>query len=205
MKKQLFIFLVLTMGNSYSQNLTELNINFMLRGNKYVSSSKVDTTALGGYGGSDNLPKKNALEKFNEKGFILRIDTLDTSSIGNKYLAYKLYLINTTEKEIELFASDSRISIIAQALVDGEWKNIEYLPSSSCGNSYHSVFLNPNEYWEFLIPKFKGKLKTKIRYRLILGKDKFIDSNEIYASINKKQLYEKQSYSNNGIMDPYFD
>ncbi|MFD2892789.1 hypothetical protein ACFS5J_12280 [Flavobacterium chuncheonense] len=109
MKRLLFIFLVLIMGNSYSQKLTELNIKFMLRGNKYVCSSTVDTTALGGYGGNDNLPKKNAIEKFNAKSFILRIDTLNTSSIGNKYLAYKLYLINSTEEQIKLLASDSRI------------------------------------------------------------------------------------------------
>lgn len=94
---------------------------------------------------------------------------------------------------------------MAEVFYKGEWLPIEYLPSSGCGNSYHNVYLEENEYWVFKIPKFKGRIKTKLRYRLKIGKGEFIYSNEIPTSINKKQLTEKEGHKPSGIMDPYND
>ncbi len=198
----IILFLNFTFG--YSQKTKDLNINYMLRGQMYASSSVIDSSALGGFGGSDNLAKSIKDIVFVEKGFFLKIDTTQTAVILNKFNGYKFFIVNKSDSIIKLTASDSRLSVIAQAFIDNEWKNIEYLPSSWCGNSYHSVFIKPNEYWEFNIPKFKGKIKTKIRYQLKLGKD-FIYSNEIFASINKKQLIFKQGHKANGLMDPYND
>lgn len=176
----------------------------MLRGHIYAESSIIDTAALGGFGGSDNLPKKyNDSLKMSETGFFLKIDTTKITTINNKYNGYKLFIVNKTDSIVKLDASDSRLYAIAQVFYQGKWKPIEYLPSSWCGNSYHDVYLKQNEYWEFDIPKFKGKIKVKLRYILILGAGQYLYSNEIQTSINKGQLKNKEDYSRNGIMDPY--
>lgn len=193
-------------STTFGQKKPDLNIDFMLRGHIYAKSSIIDTTALGGFGGSDNLPKKiNESLALADRGLLLKIDTTQTTTINDKYNGYKLYIANKTDTIVRLDASDSRLSVIAEVFYQGEWKPIEYLPSSWCGNSYHDVYLKQNEYWEFDIPKFTGKLRTKLRYKLILGKDKYYYSNEIQASINKGQLENKEGHKPNGIMDPYND
>lgn len=201
---KLIISFLLIINLSFSQT-KDLNIKYMLQGNIYAASSIIDSTAPGGFGGSDNLPKELKKTDFSEKGLFLKIDTTKATIISEKINGYKFFIVNKTDSIAKFYASDSRLSVIAQAFVNNEWKNIEYLPSSWCGNSSHKVFLKPQEYWEFDIPKFSGKLKTKIRYRLKLGKDIFIYSNEISASINKKQLSYKQGHKSNGLMDPYID
>jgi hypothetical protein len=47
------------------------------------------------------------------------------------------------------------------------WRDIEYIPSSWSGNSYHQVFLGKNEYWEFEAPLYDGAMKTKLRLKLL--------------------------------------
>ena len=191
---------------TFGQKKQDLNIDFMLRGHIYAKSSIIDTTALGGFGGSDNLPKEiNEKLTLLDSELLLKIDTTLATTINDKYNGYKLYIANKTDTIVRLEASDSRLSVIAEVFYKGEWKPIEYLPSSWCGNSYHDVYLKQNEYWEFDIPKFTGKIKTKLRYKLILGKYNYIYSNEILTSINKGQLKNKEEYKPNGIMDPYND
>lgn len=178
----------------------------MLRGHIYAQSSIEDSTALGGFGGSDNSPKKlNDSLNFAEKGLFLKIDTTKIVTLNAKFNAYKLYIGNKSDTMVQLDASDSRLYVIAEVFYRGKWQAIEYLPSSWCGNSYHNVYLKQNEYWTFDVPKFGGKIKTKLRYRLMVSKDKFIYSNEIVTSFNKKQLTEKEGHTPNGLMDPYND
>jgi hypothetical protein len=50
-----------------------------------------------------------------------------------------------------------------------------------------------------------GRIQTKIRYKLLAGKNFYIYSNEITGAINKKQLSNKQGHIPQGIMDPYVD
>lgn len=196
------IFLMLCL-KTFGQKKPDLNIDFMLRGHIYAKSSIEDTTAFGGFGRSDNLPKKiNENLTLASSGLLLKIDTTQTVTINDKYNGYKLYLANKTDTIIRLEASDSRLSVLAEVVYKGKWNPIEYLPSSWCGNSYHNVYLKQNEYWEFDIPKFTGKIKTKLRYKLILSRDKYLYSNEIRTSINKGQLEIMEGHGPNGIMDP---
>lgn len=205
-KKLTTAIILLLCSATFGQNKQDLNIDFMLRGHLYAKSSIIDSTALGGFGGSNNLPKKiNENLAFAADGLLLKIDTTQPTTINDKYNGYKLYFANKSDTILRLEASDSRLSIIAEVFHKGEWKPIEYLPSSWCGNSYHDVYLKQNEYWEFDIPKFTGKIKTKLRYKLILGKDKYLYSNEIRTRINKGQLENKKGHKPNGIMDPYKD
>ncbi len=62
----------------------------MLRGHIYAKSSIEDTLAAGGFGGSNNLPKKmNDSLSFLDKGLFLKIDTTEITTI-NKKRNYKL-------------------------------------------------------------------------------------------------------------------
>ena len=94
---------------------------------------------------------------------------------------------------------------------EGKWKDIDYLPSSWCGNSYHVVSLEPGAYWKFVIPKFEGDIRTKLRIELQYidalhpKEDKVIYSNIIDGTINPGQLWNKEKYYPQGIMDPYND
>lgn len=191
---------------SICQQTTDLNIDYMLRGHLYVQSSIEDKEALGGFGGSDNRPQKltNKLSVKNQ-GLSLLIDTTRIVPIGSKYNGYTLYLVNKSDSLLKLSASDSRLNAVAEAWYEGKWQPIEYLPASSCGNSYHTVYLLQHEYWKFTIPKFAGKIPVKIRYRLFLGEGQYLYSNEITAYINKGQFKNKQAYQPEGIMDPYVD
>lgn len=206
--RYLLIAMILLVSNAgMSQKLQDVNIDFMLRGRMYAQSSVIDTTALGGYGGSDNSPKQiSALVNLPAtKNISLYINTSKNIAIEEKYNGYRLYLANQTDSLVGFLASDSRLSVIAEVYYDKKWQPIEYLPNSGCGNSYHHLYLKPNEYWEFDVPKFKGKIPVKLRYRLALGKNSYIYSNEIEASVNKKQLSVRQDYTNQGLMDPYFE
>ncbi len=197
---------LLPFSSIFGQAGKDLNINFMLRGHVYAQSSVVDSLAPGGFGGSDNLPQKiDARSNFSENGFFLKIDTTALVSISGKYNGYNLFIINKSDSIVQLEVSDSRLYAIAEIYYKEKWQPIEYLPHSWCGNSYYNVYLKQNEYWSFPIPKFSGKIKTKLRYRLMIGKDKYVYSNIISAGINKGQLTRKEEHVPNGIMDPYND
>jgi len=200
------------------KQLTNLNIDFMNRGYFYAYSkpNKKDT---GGFGKSANLPKpisKSDNFPSNILSIIVRKD-LEVTIYG-MYKGITVFVTNNTKNEICFNAQDSRLYMKVQALnINGEWKNIEYLPSSWCGNSYHTLTLEPNYFWSFATPIYEGDFKTKLRIEL-----KYIDpsdksdnrrdrkeitiySNEYEGSINPGQFWRKETYYPNGIMDPYND
>lgn len=171
-------------------SLDSLCLYSQFYGNCYAYSSPKSKMKSNGEAISDNLPKKID-KRFKRKGFYLVLNPSDTSVINGNILACKLYLVNRTDTLITLNAVDSRLNIIAEALNDKfEWQPISCLPSSDCGNSYHRVALEKDEYWSFDIPFFKGFYKSKIRYSLYVG-SKYVNkviSNEIDAYINKEQF-----------------
>ncbi len=187
--------------------LDSVDVNFQFHGRCYAYSSNKNAIPSNGEAHSKNFPK-NIDESFPKAGFYLVINSDEYIRVDSTKLGCKLYLVNTTDSLIKLAASDSRLSIVAEALnEDNLWQPITFLQSSWCGNSYHTVALDTNEFWEFSIPVFKGSYKTKIRYTLSLGKEGQIHSNEIAAFINKDQLdaTKKQGYNRKGLMDPYED
>ena len=103
-------------------------------------------------------------------------------------------------------ASDSRLNLVQEAMdTDGTWKEIEYLPSSWCGNSYHSVYLAPHHYWEFVAPKYSGPQRTKLRFKLTLSPDRVLYSTAYDGGIHPEQFTVKQGHNPTNIMDPYTD
>jgi hypothetical protein len=75
-------------------------------------------------------------------------------------------MVNTTNDKVQFKAQDSRLYLVAEALNEkNEWVAITYLPSSWCGNSYHEITLDANEYWSFDILFSKESLRPNCATR----------------------------------------
>ncbi len=191
-----------------------LNVDYMNRGYFYASSKFIKELAgLGGWGSSDNESKRmNSLDKFSPNSLQILIDTNQRTLWGGRYKAVKLFVVNTSPDTLYFDAQDSRLDMKIQAQdKNGEWRDIEYLPSSCCGNSYHTLFLSPMELWEFSTPVYQGGVRTKIRAKLLYRRTKnnkeidVIYSNEVNGLVNPGQFWNKREYFPLGIMDPYED
>lgn len=194
--------------------LLPLNIDYMNRGYFYAYSTPKKTAEdeSGGWATSTNLPQPITAGRFPEQSLTVFIDTAKTDSIQDLYKGYKLYISNTTADTVHFNAQDSRLYLQLQAQDSkGEWRDIEYLPSSWCGNSYHTVDLEPNAYWHFTIPQYEGEMTTQIRAALQYidpanpKLNKVVYSNVINGTVNPGQFWNKMSYTPKGLMDPYND
>jgi hypothetical protein len=193
--------------DSVKLELDSVDIDFQFRGRCYAFNSAKHNVESNGEAHSSNLAQKTD-DSFTKNDNYLFLNTQEYEGSDNNRAAHKLYLVNTTKSKISYSAQDSRLNIVAQALDEnGEWKDISYLPSSWCGNSYHKVTLGKNEYWRFYVPVFKGTFATKLRYVLLDGGENLLVSNEIDVLINPGQFNaeKKQGHNSEGIMDPYDD
>lgn len=174
-----------------------VNITYMNRGYFYAYSNPVKDY-YNGWGVSRNEPKTLPNESTG-MGLVLVEDD------------FTLFLKNFSSDTVQFAAQDSRLYMKLQAIDrEGKWRDIEYLPSSWCGNSYHTIALPPGYYWEFNLPKYQGEFETSIRVELsrfntTSGKNEIMYSNEFPGSVNPGQFWRKPGYSPNGLMDPYFD
>ena len=197
-------------------NLDYFNIDYMNRGYFYANSDK--TEGLGGWGKSDNyakdiIPKEIADKASLKDSIVMWIDTENVVPLAKRYKGRYVFVSNVSDREIELDAQDSRLYAKMQALnQEGKWQDIEYLPSSWCGNSYHTITLKPNHTWKFLTPIYKGTFKTQLRLALIIknnyrdeNKSTILYSKPVNGSINLSQFWRKPDYFPRGLMDPYFD
>jgi hypothetical protein len=216
MKKTLFavLFLALVIFAEGQETLprkplADLNIEFMMRGYFFAGSEIEDKRALGGFGTSRNFPKALTPDLGAPGGAVSLIAKPDEEAVfAGKYKGLKVLLVNGTDDRVGFPASDSRLNIVQEALDrDGKWKPVEYLPSSWCGNSYHTVFLGPKEYWEFTAARYAGSFKTRLRFRLDGVKSQAkklpIYSNEFEGGVNAKQFSVRQGHKPTSIMDPY--
>jgi hypothetical protein len=187
--------------------LKNLNIEFMMRGYFFAASSVPDKEAFGGFGTSSNYPKDITRDMTVPDGAISLIARpLEEVVFATEYSGLKVWLVNGTNERLRFNAQDSRLYIVQEAIdVDGKWKPVEYLPSSWCGNSYHLVFLDRKEYWEFAAARYTGKFKTRLRFRLQWQKSDnkklMVYSNEFDGSVNAKQFTVKEEDTPTSIMD----
>ena len=183
----------------------------MNRGYFYAASAQEDLqAAYMGWGRSANLPHKQLGSGFPDNQLSITIDTGAIVPFDSVFAGYKVFISNTTNHAFKFNAQDSRLSVkLAAEDSNGEWRYIEYLPASWCGNSYHEITLQPNSYWTFRTPKYHGEIHTRIRAALWYvdpadpKKQKTVFSNIINGSINPAQFWNKPTYHRNGIMDPY--
>lgn len=200
-----------------NNTLKSLNIDYMNRG-YYYAYSKPNKSDIGGFGTSRNLPVKCITENFPKNKVSVIVDLNNQDTIQNMYLGFKVFVVNNSNKNINFNAQDSRLYMKVQALNEiGIWNDIEYLPSSWCGNSYHTLTLDTNNYWTFKTPKYEGEYKTKLRIELEYIDPKIkskkrrkeseitIYSNEFEGSVNPAQFWNKRQYYPKGIMDPYYN
>jgi hypothetical protein len=202
-----------------SKQIENLNIDFMNRG-YFQAYSKPSKKDLGGFGGSGNIPKKNAgSDNFTPGVLSVIVRPEMKATVYGLYNGMKVFVANASGKEISFNAQDSRLYMKVQALnAKGEWKDIEYLPSSWCGNSYHTLTLEPKHHWNFIMPVYEGDLKTKLRVELKYldpdhkpkdedeeQKEITVYSNEFEGSVNEGQFWRIRKYYPQGLMDPYND
>ena len=185
-----FFAIVMLAVCSHAKALIPFETETMIRGYCHAGSRK-DDKGLFGYAPSSNAPKKITEGIPGTDGEIALIALpADEVPFGKQYHGFRLLLVNRTAKEVSFAASDSRLYITCEARdQDGEWKPIEYLPSSFCGNSRHSVYLPNGYYWEFSAPVYSGSFKTKLRYTY-RGNSY---SNEFDGSINPVQFKELET------------
>ena len=204
--------------------LIRMNIAWQQRGYFFASGSdqKTQTSGLVLYGlGNQNYPKKmKELPKnivLKNKSIIISVDTLTKDTFENKYYGHSVYIINNTGDTVFFGVQDSRLQMKVQAKdKSGKWKDIEYLPSSWCGNSYYAIPLNAGDFWKLSTPIYHGVFKTKLRIVLEdswgYGMNRHVNkkqknrvyySNEYNGTINPGQFFRKQEYTQNGLMDPY--
>jgi hypothetical protein len=179
-----FLPIVMLAIYSHAKDLIPLETETMISGYCFAGSRKDDKAF--GYGPSSNAAKEITEGIPGTDGEISLIALPDDEvPFRKQYNGFRLLLINRTAKEVSFPASDSRLGIICQARdQDGEWKPIEYLRSSWCGNSRHSAYLPSGHYWEFSVPVYSGSFKTKLRYSHLGGSY----SNEFDGSINPAQF-----------------
>jgi hypothetical protein len=136
----------------------------------YPAGSAIeDEEALGGFGPCDNYPRDIAGETWGTADDISLVAFPDESFRGNESL-FTVRLVNRTNAVAGFSACDSCLYLTQEALDrSGTWRPIERSFRSWCGNSYHRVFLDKNQYWEFPALRYHGTIKTKLRLRLEQG------------------------------------
>lgn len=72
----------------------------------------------------------------------------------------------------------------------GTWKPIEHMTPSWCGNSYHTVYLGPNEFWKVRGNVYSGPFKTTLRYALARENGQYVYSDEFEGSMHEDQFKE---------------
>lgn len=170
-----------------------------------VASAIKDSRALGGFGPSDNLPKKiRAAGPTSATQWYLLAEPDVVEKVGNMTFM-RLCIVNRTAGTLIFNASDSRLSIVQEAVDDkGDWCPIEYLTSSWCGNSAHRVMLPAGQFWSIPTRRYQGSIKTKLRFRFDLP-GQTVCSNEFEGSVHPAQFTEVQPRRPTNIMDPTFE
>lgn len=187
---------------STTKSVEPLNVHSQ-RFSVYPAASRSDLTERGHYGPSNNYPRKlGATDAFGQEGKLsLMADLNETVSYGS-YQGIRLRLINRSGERATLSAIDSHLYIVQEALKDdGQWQAIEKTARGTgprdCACGFHRVFLDPGEYWDLRAPRYAGSFKTKLRFKLDLGRQAapypksggvVIYSNDFEGSVNPEQL-----------------
>lgn len=203
-----------------------MNIDYMNRGYFYA------TSITNGHGRRGYYAEPEKISMFNSFPSAVLSVTADPEhrvELGKGVSGMMIYVANATADTMIFNAQDGRLYMKMQAKdKQGAWRDIEYLPSSWCGNSYHSIALADNHYWAFAAPVYEGSFYTKLRIQLTYVdltdtasikkndgpmldwryrgcRELTIHSNEFDGSINPAQFWRRPEYHPAGIMDPYLE
>lgn len=198
-----------------NRKIEPLNIAFMARGYNLVFPSDYKR---GRYEGDDTSTSHLCLAKSidaknnflpNQLGIIAKPEV--PAVFQKSIKGFKTYIFNTTKDTLDIDVQDNRLYLTMQALdKNGIWRDIEYSPSSWCGNSYYSLKLRPNEYWDLTIPIYDGDFETTLRLAFLpksARRDeapaKVLYSNTFKGKINPAQFWNKEGHTATNLMDPY--
>ncbi len=199
------------LGMAQTSTLKPFTVKYMVRGHFHASSKgPAELNGHGGWGGSSNgsarfTPSSGPI------GLQVLVDSSRVVPWDSLYEGRMVTVRNNGPDTLYFPAQDSRLHMKAQAKKDGSFSDIEYLPSSWCGNSYHTLFLAPGEQWQFVMPNYSGPLKTSLRLELAYRttaegvEEKLLHSQPFPGSVHPEQFSEKKEYRPGGIMDPYND
>lgn len=157
----------------------------------YPAGSRIkDREALGGFGPCDNFPHDLAGRGWGTKGAVALVAFPDEPVAYFKHCGLALRVVNRSAEAVPFAACDSSLSIVREARdATGAWREIESGPQAICGNSFHRVFLGPDQYWQFPAREYTGPTKTRLRFRLDPGGGRPpIYSNEFDGQVAATQL-----------------
>ena len=202
-----------------------LNIDYMNRGYFYAN---INYTGHGNSSRRAEPEKVTMLNSFEGGALTVVADPFLEFNWDKTTKGMIVFVANTSGDTINFNAQDSRLYMKMQARdKDGAWRDIEYLPNSWCGNSYHHVELPANHYWTFVAPIYEGIFYTKLRVALTYidpkdlvkppeqeglldwgyrdKRELVVYSNEFEGSINPGQFWRRPVYHPMGIMDSYLE
>ncbi|MDO7845622.1 WG repeat-containing protein [Hymenobacter sp. M29] len=191
------------------------NSDIMNRATYGVSSPDLrQFRRAGGWAVSGNMPRRlpGAPATAGQLRVRVATDVVDTL-FRRQFAGHRLTISNATPDTILFDGQDSMIDLVLQARdLTGTWRDIEYMPRSFCGNSYHTLFLAPGQYWQVAVPAYAGSQPTQLRARLTprrwprSGKPRVWYSNEFAGRVNPAQFWRRPGYAfSNDIMNPYLD
>ncbi len=177
---------------------TTLNITYMASP-PYFSRRK--TPMIDSISGLILIENKEKI--FVKKGISLHVTT-DIDTIGRYWqqLGLAVYLSNNTSDSIELGMQDGNLSGLRTEASDSNqvWRPIEHLEGSGCGNSYYNYTMKAYTSEQFVVSKYHGPFKTKLRLRF-----NNTISNEYDGEINYAQFYRKiVNYDDEMMLPKYF-
>ncbi len=195
-----------------TSKLNKVDIDYMMRGYFYASSKgPSELNGLGGWGGSSN-GARSFTPPAGGSGLRILVDTTAVVAVDGKFRGQRVVVRNNGPDTLYFPAQDSRLYMKTQALRADSFADIEYLPSSWCGNSYHTLFLAPGEQWEFIMPRYEGARTTRSRIELTYNttsderkKARVAYSHTFPIGVNEEQFSNKVEYCRGGLMDPYED
>jgi hypothetical protein len=177
-------------------------VNKRLAGIYPVGSWIPDRSGLGGFGPCDNYPFDLGEAAWGTGGAISLVAFPDEPVAYFKFRGIAVRLINCSGELASFPACDSCLQMVQEAQgADGRWRPIESWPDSDCGNSYHRVFLGPDQYWQFPARLYSGPAKTKLRFRLDCGQGPPLYSNEFEGAVNAAQ-FEDPADNRQGLAPP---
>ncbi|MGI4863577.1 MAG: hypothetical protein ACRYFZ_06605 [Janthinobacterium lividum] len=190
-----------------------LNVDYMRR-SFYQVASAVQLPRYAGFGGwarSANAPKRTLAPSRPPNKLTLQVAAgMVPGGFEPRIDGYRVSIANTTADTVVFDAQDSSLYLAVQAQdAHGQWRDIEYTPSSWCGNSYHQVYLAPGQGWQLSVPAYTGSLKTQLRLRLIRQKNDdprksvVLYSNSFSGSVNAAQFWRQEGHVAYDIMDSY--
>jgi hypothetical protein len=158
-----------------------------LDGNKFIFYDKfkfTDTLKLGEFIkrdtslGNDYIDiyeyeeTKEELGKLNSDGFQLFVDYKTNIFVNDKYehgIYFPAYLVNETSHTKYFWGINNSVFGIQEAIdtsQSDEWRPIESVPFGFNHGTYFGLKVLPEEFLLFLVPKYDGDQKEKMRIRL---------------------------------------